>query len=59
MSQNKLNWLDIADLTDEQVMNHLYVAFNEKNIDKFRLLIDEAQQGIFYNNLERLICLSQ
>jgi len=38
--------LDMADLTDEQVINHLYAALDAKNVDQFRLLMDEAQRGI-------------
>jgi len=38
--------LDMADLTVEQVMDHLYATLDAKNVDQFQILIDEAQQGI-------------
>ena len=38
--------LDMADLTDEHVMDHLYAALDARDADGFQILINEAQQGI-------------
>jgi len=43
--------LDMADLTDEQVIDHLYAALDANNVDQFRLLMDEAQRGIWYTKI--------